>query len=86
MVDEYIDEFKELIEKAECMDGLAIVMKFWQGLDPSIQTCIALMLEGHPKEDQPSDWYMAARVVALICAANEVFQAPRTTLTTTASI
>ena len=27
-VDEYIDEFKELIEKAEYTDGLAIVMKF----------------------------------------------------------
>ena len=84
-MDEYIDKFKELIEKAEYMDGLAIVMKFWQGLDPSIQTCIVLMLEGHPKEDQPLDWYMAARVVALTCAANEAFQAPRTTLTTTAS-
>ena len=84
-VDEYIDEFEELIEKAEYTDGLAIVMKFQQGLNPSIQTHIALMLEGHPKEDQPSDWYTAARVVALTCAANKVFQAPRTTLTTTAS-
>ena len=43
------------------------------------------MLEGHLKEDQPLDWYTAARVVALTCAANKAFQAPRTTLTTTAS-
>ena len=50
-VDEYIDEFEELIEKAEYTDKLAIVMKFRRGLDPSIQTHIALMLEGHPKED-----------------------------------
>ena len=28
LVDEYIDKFEELIEKAEYMDGLAIVMKF----------------------------------------------------------
>ena len=84
-VDEYIDEFEELTEKAEYTDGLAIVMKFWQGLDPSIQTHIALMLEGHLKEDQPSAWYTAARVVALTHAANEAFQAPRTTSTTTAS-
>ena len=84
-VDEYIDEFEELIEKAEYTDGLDIVMKFRRGLDPSIQTCIALMLEGHLKEDQPSDWYTAARVVALTHAANEAFQAPRTTSTTTAS-
>ena len=82
-VDEYIDKFEELIEKAEYMDGLAIVMKFKQGIDPSIQTHIVLMLQGHPKEDQPLDWYMAARVVALTHAANEAFQAPRTTSTTT---
>ena len=43
------------------------------------------MLEGHLKEDQPLDWYTAARVVALTYAANEAFQAPRTPLTTTAS-
>ena len=30
-------------------------MKFQQGLDPSIQTHIVLMLEGHLKEDQPLD-------------------------------
>ena len=84
-VDEYIDEFEELIEKAEYTDGLAIVIKFWQGLDPSIQTHIVLMLKGHPKEDQPLDWYMAARVVALTHAANKAFQSPRTTSTTTAS-
>ena len=84
-VDEYIDKFEELIKKAEYMDGLAIVMIFQQGLDSSIQTCITLMLEGHLKEDQPLNWYTAARVVALTHAANKAFQAPRTTLTTTTS-
>ena len=39
------------------------------------------MLEGHPKDDAPSEWYMAARVVALTCVANEAFQALRTTAT-----
>ena len=33
-VDEYIDGFKELVEKAEYTDGQSIVMKFHQGLDP----------------------------------------------------
>ena len=61
-------------------------MKFRWGLNPSIQTCIALTLEGHLKEDQPLDWYMAVRVLALTHAANEAFQASRTTsATTTAS-
>ena len=70
-VDEYIDELEELIEKAEYTDGLAIVMKFRQGLNPSIQIRIVLMLEGHLKEDQPLDWYTAARVVAVVIIAKQ---------------
>ena len=64
-VDEYIDGFEELIEKAEYTDGRAIVMKFCQGLDPTIQSCIALMMDGRPKDDDPRAWYEAARTVAL---------------------
>jgi len=32
-VDDYIDEFSELVEEAGYSDGLSIVMKFWKGLD-----------------------------------------------------
>ena len=62
-VDEYIDEFEELIEKEEYTDGLAIVMKFRQGLNPSIQTHIVLMLEGHQRRTnlwtgiQQQEWW-----------------------------
>jgi hypothetical protein len=65
-IDEYIDGFKELVEKAEYTDGWAIVMKFRQGLDPSIQSCITLMLDGRPKDDDPPVWYTAVRTVVLI--------------------
>jgi hypothetical protein len=56
-IDEYINGFKELVEKAEYTDGRAIVMKFHRGLDPSIQSRIALMLDGRPKDDEPPVWY-----------------------------
>ena len=32
-VDDYIDEFSELINEAGYTDGLSIVIKFWKGLD-----------------------------------------------------
>jgi hypothetical protein len=35
-VDDYIDEFLELVEEAGYVDGLSIVMKFWRGLDRDI--------------------------------------------------
>jgi Retrotransposon gag protein len=76
-INEYIDGFEELVEKAEYTDGRAIVMKFRQGLDPTIQSHIALMLDGRPKDDDPPAWYTAARTVALNLAANEAFQGPR---------
>jgi hypothetical protein len=36
-VDDYIDEFSELIDEAEYTDSLSIVMKFQRGLDRDIQ-------------------------------------------------
>jgi Retrotransposon gag protein len=53
LIDKYIDAFEELVEKAEYTDGRAIVMKFRRGLDPPIQSCIALMLDGRPKDNDP---------------------------------
>jgi Retrotransposon gag protein/Zinc knuckle len=76
-IDEYINGFEELVERAEYTDGGAIVMKFRRGLDPSIQSRIALMLDGRPKDDDPPAWYTAVRTVALTRAVNEAFQAPR---------
>ena len=78
-VDEYIDGFEELVEKAKYTDGRSIVMKFRRGLDPTIQSRIALMMDGRPKDDDAHAWYEAARAVALTRAANEAFQAPRST-------
>jgi hypothetical protein len=76
-VDEYINKFEELVEKSEYVDGAAIVMKFLRGLDLAIQNRITLMLEGRPKDEAPSEWYHAARMVATTRAANEAFLAPK---------
>ena len=45
-VDDYIDEFSELVDEAGYTDGLAIVMKFRKGLDRDIQDQIAEMVQG----------------------------------------
>jgi hypothetical protein len=76
-VDEYIDEFADLIEKAGYSDGRAIVMKFRRGLDPLIQNRIANMIEGHPGNDQVEGWYQGARLVAMTKAANDAFSLAR---------
>ena len=78
-VDEYIDRFEELVEKAGYTDGRSVVMKFRRGLDPMIQSHIALMLDGRLKDDDASAWYEAARTVALTHAVNEAFQLPKAT-------
>ena len=52
-------------------------MKFCQGLNPTIQNHIALMMDDWLKDDNAPAWYNAARTVALTWAANETFQAPR---------
>jgi Zinc knuckle len=72
-VDDYIDEFSELVEEAGYSDGLSIVMKFWKGLDRDIQDRIAEMVQGRPEDDDPEEWYAAAWVLDANRAANQVF-------------
>src|SRR5882757_2675619 len=72
-VDDYIDEFSELIEEAGYSDGLSIVMKFRKGLDRDLQDCIAEMVQGRLDDDDPEEWYAAARVLDANRAANQAF-------------
>jgi hypothetical protein len=59
-VDEYVDDFKELINQAGYMEGLAIVVKFRCGLQREIQDQIAQLVIGRPGDDNPEAWYDAA--------------------------
>jgi hypothetical protein len=56
-VDDYIDEFLELVDEARYINGLSIVMKFGKGLDQDIQDRIAEMVQGRPSDDDPESWY-----------------------------
>ena len=65
-VDEYIDEFHNLIDTTGYQEGLAIVIKFRRGLQCNIQDQIAQLPYGQLADDNPNAWYQAA----LQCAAN----------------
>ena len=73
-VDEYLDEFLDLITEAGYTDSKTIVVKFRRGLEPRIQDAIATMTTGRPSDDVPSHWYKAARTLDQNRATNEAFR------------
>ena len=62
-IDDYLDEFVELVAEAGYTDPKTTVVKFWKGLDPHIQNTIATMAYGQPSDASPEDWYEAAKTV-----------------------
>src|ERR1700676_455122 len=72
-VDDYIDEFSELVDEAGYTDGLSIVMKFRKGLDRDIQDRIAEMVQGRPSDDDLEGWYSAACTFDANWTANQAF-------------
>ena len=73
-VDEYLDEFMDLISEAGYTDTKTIVVKFRRGLEPRIQDAIATMTSGHPSDQIPNEWYDAARTLDQNRATNEAFR------------
>ena len=73
-VDDYLDEFIELVAEAGYTDPKTTVVKFRKGLDPQIQNTIATMAYGRPSDASLEDWYEAAKNVDQNCAANEAFK------------
>jgi hypothetical protein len=71
IVDEYTDEFRDLIELAGYTDRLAIIIKFRRGLSQEIQDQVATMPVGRPADDKPEDWYEAAA----LCDENRITNA-----------
>ena len=74
-VDDYVDEFKELIDLAGYEEGANIVLKFCHGLNPEIQRYIACLTSGRPDDDEPEGWYEAAVLCDDNRIANDTFQA-----------
>jgi hypothetical protein len=67
-VDEYVDEFRKMIERARYFEGAHIVMKFRQGLNPKIQDHVTFLTSGRPSDDLPREWYAAA----ILCDENRI--------------
>ena len=72
-VEEYLDEFRYLIDEAGYEEGLGIVMKFRRGLNPSLQNQIAVLGQGRPADNDPESWYAAARLYEQSRASNTAF-------------
>jgi Retrotransposon gag protein/Zinc knuckle len=72
-VDDYVDDFRELIEQAGYTEGLAIVVKFRRGLNKGIQDQIANIPIGRPSDDDPEAWYDAAIRADANRVANNLF-------------
>jgi len=62
-VDEYLDEFQDLITEAGYSNPKTIVVKLCRGLDTQIQNAIATMPSGRPSDMVPMDWYTTARTL-----------------------
>jgi hypothetical protein len=73
-LDDYLDEFQDLITESGYTDPKTIVVKFRRGLNPQIQNAVATMASGRPSDMDPSKWYEAARTVDENRATNEAFQ------------
>lgn len=73
-VDEYVDEFADLIDKSGYTDPLVIVVKFRRGLNPAIRTKIAELGINRPKDDDPEKWFEMARMLDLNRISSEAFE------------
>jgi hypothetical protein len=73
-LDDYVDEFQDLITESGYTDPKTIVVKFRRGLNPQIQNAVATMASGRPSDTNPTEWYEMARTVDQNRATNEAFQ------------
>jgi len=73
-LDDYLDEFQDLVADSGYTDPKTIVVKFRRGLNPQIQNAVATMASGRPADTDPVRWYEMARTVDENRATNEAFQ------------
>jgi Retrotransposon gag protein/Zinc knuckle len=82
-LDDYIDEFQDLIVDSGYTDPKTIVVKFRRGLNAQIQNVVATMAAGRPSDGNPAQWYDMARTVDQNRAANEAFSSSQRPLAST---
>ena len=73
-IDDYLNEFVELVAEAGYTDPKIIVVKFQKGLDPQIQNTITTMAYGRPSNASPENWYEAAKNMDQNRTANKAFK------------
>ena len=79
-VDDYLDEFRDLITESGYSDPKTIVVKFRRGLRPAIADAVATMASGRPDDLDPDSWYEAAIRIDQNEAANEAFRSSHTSV------
>ena len=73
-VDDYLDDFRDLISESGYSDPKTIVVKFRRGLNPAIADAVATMAAGRPDDLDPEAWYEAAIRIDQNQAANVAFR------------
>jgi len=74
-VDDYLDQFQDLIYDSGYTDKKTMVVKFRRGLDRQIATALAGMASGRPSDTDPTAWFKLAVQMDQNRAADEAFQA-----------
>ena len=59
-VDDYLDQFRDLIDDSGYTDPKTIVVKFRRGLDRRIANALAGMAAGRPSDTDPENWFRLA--------------------------
>jgi len=73
-VDDYLDQFRDLVEDSGYTDPKTIVVKFRRGLDRRIASTLASMASGRPSDNKPDEWYQLAIQMDQNRATEEAFQ------------
>jgi hypothetical protein len=73
-VDDYLDQFRDLVEDSGYTDPKTIVVKFRRGLNRQIASALASMASGRPSDSSPEEWYRLAIQMDQNRAAEEAFQ------------
>jgi hypothetical protein len=73
-VDDYLNEFRDLISDSGYADPKTIVVKFRRGLNPSIADVVATMASGRPDDLDLEAWFEAAIRFDQNQAANAAFR------------
>ena len=83
MVDDYLDNFRDLISESGYSDPKTIVVKFQRGLNPTIADAVATMASGRLDDLDPDAWYEAAIRINQNQAANAAFRSAHQPKTST---